>query len=106
MKCHTTLVYFFCLGLGLAKIPSELAIIPSEETDNDTEFEILMEELREKYKHVGIPSHKNWIKEGIVTWPKNQGPGHCRACATFAATGAIESCFIKVKYNRVMMSDY
>ena len=58
-----------------------------------------MEALREEYRLLGgPPSEKNWIEDGIVTWPRNQG--HCGSCATFAATAVIESCFISVRnYN-------
>ncbi len=61
---------------------------------NDAFSDAFIKKLRKKYANFQFPKYFNWVDEGIVTQPQNQGG--CGACATFTATSTIESCFIKV----------
>lgn len=51
----------------------------------------------------GMPSHRDWREEGIVSPVKNQG--HCGSCWTFSTTGALEAAYLQKTGKLVSLSE-
>ena len=60
---------------------------------------LTLRELREKYVNYPFDETFSWVDKGFVTYAKNQdiNSNDCGASTAFAVTGAVESCFAKVR---------